>query len=235
VISPIIAILAAGILLGAGLYLAFRKFANVAAIRILRRKLWAHVLGLYLFGDDPLLAIKSLGQLAKTNLLLLLHVMPPLLVIAPFAALAIVYLNGFFTRTPLESGGPAVVTVRLRQPADKSPAVQLEAPSWITVDSPPVHVAAENEISWRIRATAAAHGQLRFTCAKVTVTKEVDSRPAPRYNPAEERLPTGPIRSISISQSSADIDFAGLTMHWISWLAAVSFTTAWMLTFVWRP
>ena len=230
-----IAILAAGILLGAGLYLAFRKFANITAIRILRRKLWAHVLGLYLFGDDPLLAIKSLAQLAKTNLLLLLRVMPPLLVIAPFAALAIVHLSDFFTRTPLESGGPAVVTVRLRQPADKSPAVQLEAPSWITVDSPPVHVAAENEISWRIRATAAEHGQLRFTFANATVTKEIDSRPAPRYNPVEERLPGGPIESISVSPSSTDLEFGGITMHWISWLAAVSFTTAWMLTFLWRP
>ncbi len=234
-ISPILAIFAAGILLGAGLYLAFRKFANVAVIRILRRKLWAHMLGLYLFGEDPVLALKSLAQLLKTNFLLLLHATPPLLAIAPFAALAIVQLNPFFTRTPLESRGPAVVTVRLRQPVDKSPAVLLDAPSWITVDSPPVHVAAENEISWRIRATAAEHGQLRFTCANATVTKEIDSRPAARYNPAKERPPRGAIESIAISPSSADLDVGGITMRWTSWLAAVSFTTAWMLTFIWRP
>ena len=233
--APILAILAAGILFGAALYLVFRRFANLTAIRILRRKLWAHVLGLYLFGDDPLLALKSLAQLVKTNLLLLLHALPPLLVIAPFAALGIVYLNPFFTRTPLESGQPALVTVRMRRPIDKSPTVLLEAPSWITVDSPPVHVAAENEISWRIRATAAGRGQLRFTCANSTVTKEIDSRPAPRYNPAKERFPDGAIESISVSQSPANIKFGGVTMHWISWLAAVAFTTAWMLTLVSRP
>ena len=163
--APILAICAAGVLFGAALYLAFRKFANIAAIRISRRKLWAHVLSLYLFGDDPLLALKSLAQLVKVNFQLLLHGDAAILLAESRAPRAgdLVQLDEFFTRTPLESGLPAVVTVRMRQPLDKSPAVLLEAPSWITVDSPPVHVAAENEISWRIRSTAARHGQLRFT------------------------------------------------------------------------
>jgi hypothetical protein len=225
------------------LFLSFRKFANVAAIRILRRQLWGHLLGLYLFGDDPLLAVRSLFQLAKANLLLLAHTLPPLLVIAPFAALMIVHLNEFFTRTALEHGGPTVLTVRLRSALDQSPAVFLEAPSWIQVDSPPVHAPAVNEISWRIRASAARHGLMKLSIRSESVTKAVDTRPAPRYfakarvasfagsllHPAEERLPAGPIESISLSQAPASITYVGLTMHWIAWLASISLTTAWAL------
>jgi hypothetical protein len=228
-----------GIIAGIFLFLSFRKFANITAIRTLRRQLWGHLLGLYLFGDDPLLAVRSLYQLAKANVLLLAHTLPPLLIIAPFAALTIVHLNEFFTRTPLETGRPTVLTVRLRQPSP----VTLEPPSWIEVDAPPVHVAATNEVSWRIRARSARDGLVKLSIGNELVTKEVDARAAPRYfakvraasfagsllHPAEARLPTGPIESISLSQAPATIAFAGLTMHWIAWLASVSLTTAWAL------
>jgi hypothetical protein len=60
---------------------------------------------------------RSLYQLAKANILLLAHTLPSRLVIAPFAAVTIVHLNEFFTRTPLETGGPTVLTIRLRQPS----------------------------------------------------------------------------------------------------------------------
>ena len=238
--EAIVSVAVLGIIAGVFLFLSFRKFANLAAIRTLRRQLWGHLLGLYLFGDDPLLAVRSLFQLAKANLLLLAHTLPPLLVIAPFAALMIVHLNEFFTRTALENGGPTVLTVRLRSSPDH---VSFEAPSWIQVDSPPVHVAADNEISWRIRARAAGHGLVKLSVGNEIVTKQVDARPAPRYfakaraaslagsllHPAEERLPAGAIEYIYLSQAPATITCVGLTMHWIAWLASISLTTAWML------
>jgi hypothetical protein len=235
-----VSVIVVGVIAGVLLFWSFRKFANIAAIRILRRQLWGHLLGLYLFGDDPLLAVRSLFQLAKANLLLLAHTLPPLLVMAPFAALTIAHLNEFFTRTPLERGGPAVLTIRLR---DQSPPVSLEAPPWIAIDSPPVHVEAANEISWRIRASEAREGQMKFSFGNESVTKQVDTRPAPRYfaktriasltgsllHPAEERLPPGPIESISFSRSP------DLTRPW-AWLVSISLTTAWLLgrMFSWR-
>ena len=122
--EPMLGVAVLGIIAGIFLFLSFRKFANIVAIRTLRRQLWGHLLGLYLFGDDPLLAVRSLFQLAKANVLLLAHTLPPLLIIAPFAALTIIHLNEFFTRTPLGTGRPTVLTVRLRQPSP----VTLEPP-----------------------------------------------------------------------------------------------------------
>src|SRR6202044_526243 len=99
------------------------------AVRAWKRKRSAHMLSLYLFGDDPLLSLRSLGQIAKANAALLLHALPPLLIAAPFVALIAVNLNEFFTRTPLSEGAAAVLTVRLRQPCEPS----LQAPAWIHV------------------------------------------------------------------------------------------------------
>jgi hypothetical protein len=229
-----------GALTGMLLFLVFRRFTNAAAVRTWKRKRSAHVLSLYLFGDDPALSLRSLGQIAKANAALLWHALPPLLIAAPFVAVIAVNLNEFFTPTPLADGGAAVLTVRLSsfqapQPCD----VSLQAPAWLHVDLPPVHIPAASEIGWRIRATSPGHGFVEIACNSERVTKEVDARSAPRYfaklrardlassllHPAESRLPDGPITRIAISES--------LTAPWALWFACIASLTAWLPTVVW--
>jgi hypothetical protein len=275
----VIAAAAAGILAGTVLALSFWLFMDRAAVRTLRRKLWAHVLELRLFGDDPVLAFGSLVRISKTNALLLAHALPPLAIAAPVLVLLTVPLTDFFTRTPLQTGGDAVLTVRLRRvgdgpppgelrhvgdvaptvgmhaaadgalpgarpAADALPSVELQTPPWIEVDAPPVHVPAAHEIAWRLRATAPKLGLCRISVAGETVTKELDARPAPRYSstvrstawadallhPAEGRLPAGPVERIWISPVPAPLRFAGVTMEWWEWLAAIAGLTAWLLS-----
>jgi len=232
----ILAELVWGILTGALLFLVFQKFSNARAVSTWKRKRGGHVLGLYLFGGDPALSLRSLGEIFKANAMLLIYALPPLLIAAPFIALLAVNLNEFFTPTPLAKGGAAVLTVRLRQPCE----ADLRASSWIDVDSPPVHIPAVNEISWRISARSPRPGVVEVTCGGERVTKEVDSRAAPRYfskvrergsfawllHPGESRLPDGPIESIEISQS--------LSGPWEMWFGCIAGLTAWLLGVVKR-
>jgi hypothetical protein len=233
----ILAALVWGALTGLLLFLAFRRFTNIAAVRSWKRKRSAHVLSLYLYGDDPALSLRSLGQIAKANAALLLYALPPLLIAAPFVTVIAVNLNEFFTRTPLADGGAAVLTVRLssfqaNRPCDAS----VKAPGWLHVDLPPVHIPAANEISWRIRATSPRHGFVEIACNGERVIKEIDARVTPRYfaklrardlpssllHPAESRLPRGPIERIALSES--------LTEPWILWFACIASLTAWLPT-----
>jgi len=232
----ILAELVWGALTGMLLFLVFRRFTNATAVRTWKRKRSAHVLSLYLFGDDPALSLRILGQIVKANAALLLHALPPLLIAAPFVTVIAVNLNEFFTRTPLADGGAAVLTVRLGsfqapQPCDAS----LQAPAWLQVDLPPVHIPAASEIGWRIRATSPRDGFVEIACNGERVTKEIDARAAPRYlaklrtrdlfssllHPAESRLPEGPITRIAISES--------LTEPWALWFACIASLTAWLL------
>jgi hypothetical protein len=234
---PILAELIWGALTGMLLFLVFRRFTDIAAVRTWKRKRSAHVLSLYLFGDDPALSLRSLGQIAKANAALLLHALPPLLIAAPLVTVIAVNLNEFFTRTPLADGGAAVLTVRLgsfqkAQPCDPS----LQAPAWLHVDLPPVRIPAAREISWRIRATSPRRGFVEIACAGERVAKEIDARTMPRYfsklrdrdlassllHPAESRLPRGPIERIALSES--------LAAPWALWFACIASLTAWLPT-----
>jgi hypothetical protein len=229
-----------GVLAGMLLFLVFRRFANIAAVRTWKRKRSAYVLSLYLFGDDPALSLGSLGQIAKANAALLLYALPPLLIAAPFVAAIAVNLNEFFTPTPLAHGGAAVLTVQLSSlpvsfQAPQPCEVSLEAPAWLHVDLPPVHIPAASEISWRIRATSPSRGFVEIACNGERVTKEIDARASPRYfaklrardlassllHPGESRLPSGPIESIALSES--------LSEPWALWFACIASLTAWLL------
>jgi len=221
-----------GVLTGLLLFLVFRGFTNATAVCAWKRMRSAHVLSLYLFGDDPVLSLRSLGQIAKANAALLLYALPPLLIAAPFVTVIAVNLNQFFTATPLADGAAAVLTVRLTQPCD----VSLQAPAWLHVDLPPVHIPAAREVSWRIRATSPRHGFVEIACNGERVTKEIDARASPRYfaklrtrdltswllHPGESRLPHGPIEYIALSESIA--------VPWALWFACIASLTAWLPT-----
>jgi hypothetical protein len=189
------------------------------------------MLSLYLFGADPILSLRGLGQIAKANAALLLYALPPLLIAAPFVAVIAVNLNEFFTQTPLADGGAAVLTVRLSQPCEAS----LQAPAWLEVDLPAVHIPATNEIAWRIRAISPRDGFVQIACAGERIAKEIDARPPPRYfakardrdlvssllQPGESRLPAGPVERIALSES--------LIAPWMFWFFGIASLTAWTL------
>jgi hypothetical protein len=242
--DPMAAELVFGILAGIVLALSFWLFADRAAIRALRKRLWSHVLEVRLFGDEPALAFGTLVRTLKTNVLLLGHALPPLVLAAPVVALAAFHLSDFFARTPLAAGADAVLTVRLRGPVDPLPPVELHTPPWIDVDAPPVHILAEREVSWRLRATGPNLGLCYISLPGETVSKELDARPGPRYSgtvraagwaealldPAESRLPDGPVERIWISQLPAPLIWAGVTMDWWEWFAGIAAFAAWVFS-----
>jgi hypothetical protein len=220
-----------GIIAGALIFLAFRKFTNARAVKAWKRKRSGHLLGLYIFGDDPALSLRSLLRITQANAALLLYALPPLLIAAPFVALIALNLNEFFTPTPLATGNAAVLTIRLSQPCE----ALLQAPAWLQVDLPPVHIPATSEISWRIRAMSPQAGAVEINCGSEHVAKEIDARPAPRYfakvrersfarsllHPAESRLPAGPIERIAVSESLAG--------PWEIWFGCIVGLAAWLL------
>lgn len=240
------AAVAFGCVAGVVLAVSFRWLADPRAARVLRRKLWAHVLELRLFGEEPGMALGSLLSIARINALLVSKALPPLLAAAPFLALLAVQLNAFYTRTSLQTGGAAVLTVRLRGALEGSAPIDLRTPSWILVDAPPVHVPAAGEVSWRLRATAPHPGVCTISVGGETVTKELDSRPGYRYSgrvrsrawlealvhPAEDRLPDGPIERIWITEEPAPLTWAGVTMEWEEWFATAASLAACLLS-VW--
>ena len=235
-IHPTAAILF-GVVAGAVLALAFHWFGQPRKTRDLRRKLWAHVLELRLFGDDPSLALASLAHIVGINALLLCYALPPLLVSAPVVLLLLANLNDFFTSTPLSQGRAAVLTVQFRDALPPAESIRLETPSWIVLDASPVHIPAARQISWRIRPIAERLGVCKIIVPEGTVAKELDSRPGLRYSgrvrarawldtvwhPAESRLPEGDIDRVWIASEPSPVP-------WFDWFAATASLSAWLFS-----
>ena len=187
----------AGVACGAVLFLIFRRFTNRSAVRGWKRKRRAHVLGLYLFGDDPLNSLRSFGQIARANAMLLVHALPALAIAAPVIAASVFALDRYETGARLETGGPIVVTARWT--GNCEPSLQ---GNWTT--SPPVHVTALHEISWRIRG----------------------ARPSglpPGFRPASPRA------GCNQTFVNTRLDSAAPPQPWLLWFSLIAWATSWLL------
>jgi hypothetical protein len=161
----------AGVACGVILLLAFRRFMDRRAAREWKRKRRAYVLGLYLFGDDPLNSLRSFGQIARANAMLLLHALPALAVAAPLIAAAIFGLDRYEASARLKPSGAAVVTTHWTGACEP----RLDLPAGMRMDSPAVHIPAVRDVSWRVRIDGKWSGAARAGCGGKWVGTRLES------------------------------------------------------------
>jgi hypothetical protein len=150
-----------------------------------------------------------------------------------------VQIDRYLGATPIAVNAPFLLTIHLAAPASGGDATNdatLDLPPEITMTAPPVHVAAENEIVWRLVGSKEgkyevkiAAGQTAGAAATKTVCVGSD---LPRistvrlrghfwdrmFSSDEPSLPeNGSIDSISINYPDRNIEIAGYGMNWI-WL-----------------
>lgn len=196
------------------------KRARTAAIR----SLWAHLYAIRLYADDPGVVLPSFAGLISANARLLFSMATPVIAMAALFFVSYGYLDTLFGSVTLSPGVARVLTVQLNHLDENGwPPIRLDAPAWIVVDAPPVHVFDSRQISWRIQATKASRGTIQIQSDGESVRKVIDSRSgleffAPvrtqswmrwlRY-PAERPLPAGNIEEISLFDPS--------TSNWAEW------------------
>jgi hypothetical protein len=233
---------------GAFALFAFERLSRAGRRDRALKQLWTALFAIRLFADDPRVVAQSFGRIVVANALLLASALPPLVVLMPLFLLSYGHLDSFFGTTPLAVGAPRVLTVQLNKLNAGSPDVSLITPSWIMVDSPPVHVLDDGEISWSIRATRPAVGSVRVSAGNEVADKSIDSRPGPRYfssarrqswdgalrYPAEKQLPSGLISKVSISEPEASISFFGIGLEWTWWFSILSILSALFLKLMLR-
>ena len=100
----------------------------------------------------------------------------PLVILSVPMAPLLFCLDGFCGSAPLLAGQPAVVTVGISQPLDglSGPPV-LKAPEGMSVESPPVRVFSQHEVSWRVRPERPVSGKLELVVGGRTVEKSVEA------------------------------------------------------------
>ncbi len=211
----------------------FRLTSNQAGIRAAKDKIKAHLLEMRLFKDNLGASLGAQRQILAANWRYLRYSARPMLVMIVPLVLILIQLNFWFGYEPLAAGEPAILKVRLDPGVSPlETEVSLEAPAAIRVETPPLRLAEEHEVDWRIRPQAAGTSRLTVVASggRTEKTVTVGGAPLSRLSPVRARgrfpgqlfrpgesplPPAGPIRSVEVVYPARRLPLLGLRLHWL--------------------
>ena len=240
--SPLAIVVMLSVVVGLLMIVLFGYTSDQKAIGIAKDQLKAHLLAVRLYRDQLQVVMGSYGKILRgTGRYLKLAFKPLLYVIIPITLL-IVQLDRYLGLTPIHPNAPFLVSARVNNP-EALDSVSIDLPPEITASAPPVHIAADNEVVWRLVASQegsyevkiSAGGQSATPSVTPTLTKSVRvssqlARVSPErlrghfwermFSSGESALPANSaIESIAVDYPERNIPLgiAGYEMNWI-WL-----------------
>jgi len=230
--SPLAIVVVLSLVVGLLMVVLFGYTSDQKAIGIAKDQLKAHLLAVRLYRDQIPVVMGSYGKILRgTGRYLKLAFKPLLYVIIPITLL-IVQIDRYLGQTPLPVNAPFLFTVQFNG-SDGLNDVTLDLPPEIAMTAPPVHVAAENAIVWRlagskegkyeVKIAAAGQNAAKSVCvgsglARISTVRLRGQFWRRMFSSAEPSLPQNRvIDSISINYPDRNIDVAGYGINWI-WL-----------------
>ena len=241
---PVVSLTVIAALVGVGMLWVFRRTSDQTRMKAVKRRVYASLLELRVFADEPAVTWRAQKSLFAANFRYMGLALRPALVMCVPLAVLLLHLEAFYGRAPLPVGRDTTVTMAMRAPFNsQEPVPQLEAFGQVAVETPPVRAVDERQVSWRIRPVFGGSGRLLFTVAGKPVRKTIESGNVQRFipgrsvssaiavvwNPTEKRIPSPEVEWIEIRYPEARIDVFGLRLNWIVWFLFVSIVSALLL------
>ncbi len=248
-LPPIVGLSAVSLLAAIGMLLVFRATSNQPAITDVKRRIHAGIFEIRLFNDDLRAMFSAQFDILRHNVTYVrLSLAPMLWMFVPFLLL-IAQLQFYYGYDGFVPGQSAVVKVRLKQGASPksgvAPALALEAPSGVRVQTPLVWIPSEREAAWRIGTEKPGDYQLtvrldgRSATKLVRVSEQVGWRSPERLEagllnellyPVEAPIEASvPIESIALTYPEREINLFGYPVHWMIAFFALSLVFAFAL------
>jgi hypothetical protein len=221
----------------------FARFSDQKRIEIARHKVRAHLYAFRLFVDEPALIFRAQKQLLIWNGHYLALVLVPALVIGIPTLVLLMQLDAVYGRRALAAGESAIVTAHFDIATDLRLISPMLEGRGVDIETPPVRIALEHQVSWRVRAASDASGSVLLSVPTSSASKTVQVGPGLKYIsvrrvasfvdwlrfPGEARLPAGDVQWIEVSYPDAKIYIFGVGMYWLVWFSIVCLIT--MLVF----
>ncbi|MFZ3264721.1 MAG: hypothetical protein WA172_12035 [Terriglobales bacterium] len=241
-LSPLAIVVMLSVVVGLLMIVLFGYTSDQKAIGIAKDQLKAHLLAVRLYRDQLQVVMGSYGKILRGTARYLKLAFKPLLYVIIPITLLIVQLDRVLGLTAIHANTPFLLTARLNNPQALD-RISIDLPPEITASAPPVHVAADNEVVWRLVASQDGAYQVKITAGdpsatpdvtpSVTKTVRVSSQLA-RVSPerwrdhfwervffsGESALPAnGAVESIAVDypERTIPLGIAGYEMNWI-WL-----------------
>ena len=229
--------------------LVFRYGSNQRAIRRAKDRLEAHVLEVRLFQDQLRVVLRAYARLLGGVLVYLRHSLPPLALLALPLLIILVQLEAYFGHTPLQTGNNFIVKARVAGNTSLD-EVSLRLPDGLKLTSPPLRIAEQREIDWRVQADQAGQYAVDVLVGREAFTKQVTvgeglTRVLPErarksvveefLHPGEAQLPAaGPLESIEVLYRPRSVRLAGYDLHWLVAFLAITLLGAFALKGIFR-
>jgi hypothetical protein len=217
--------------------LVFRYSSDQKAIARAKDRLQAHLLAVRLFQDQLPVVLRAYGKiLLGTGSYLRLTFVPLLVAILPMTCL-IVQLDHYLGWMPLQPMHSFLLEARA-DTVESLDQIELRLPDGLTTSAPPVHIAKERLVVWRLEAWHSGEYDVGIAAGGQSVDKHVVvSSTLERISPvklrgslwqrmlssAEPALPdSSVIQSISVYYPARSIRFLGVDWNWIVLFFVVS-------------
>jgi uncharacterized membrane protein (DUF106 family) len=230
--GPWAGMIAVSLAVGVLMLAIFKKTSNQSEIKRVKNIIKAHLLEIRLYKSDLGQSFRSQGAILGANFRYMGHALRPMLVMFIPVLFILAQINLRYGADALSLEGQALVKMTLIEGTSAlGTPITLAAPAGIVVETPPLRIEDEREVSWRIRGAAAGVHRLTFEVGGTTVEKfAVVALPAPSkipslrsrkffdlvLSPGEDPLPKNlPVETIEIVYPAARLAVFGLHVHWL--------------------
>lgn len=216
----------------------FRRLANLDALRAAGKRLYAHLLEIRLYSEEPALVWRAQRALIFDNVRLLGAVSKPVVLLAVVFAATYSRLDAVYGSKPIPVGETAVVMLHVGHEPESSDsgaaAYTLAAPKEIAIETSSIRDYAEREIIWRVRALAPVHAMLHIAGpGGLDLSRSISAGDdSLAYNPRRDFV-GGSLRGSSdvwmeVDYPAAGFGWGGMRFSWIVWFVTLSTVVAGM-------
>lgn len=243
----LVVLLLLSIVTGLVMIVLFGYLSDQKAVRVAKDQLRAQLLAVRLFQDQPQVVVRAYGRiLTGTGRYLKVSFKPLAVIILPMVAL-LLYGDRYLGSLPFQTNQPILLKARLEKPEGLD-NISLRLPAGLAESAPPVHIADNNEVDWRLVASAEGNYEVSVLAEgqelgkQVVVSKNLTHLSECRLRDhfwqrlldcAEPALPANsPVRLLAVNYPARDIDLGPWAANWLVVFFVVSLAAALLFKFI---
>jgi hypothetical protein len=239
--APLILLTAVSLAAGVLMLLVFRYTSDQEKIRRAKDQVQAQLLAVRLFQDQLSAVMLAYGRLVRGTVRYIGVMLKPTLILALIFAPVIVLLDPYFGWEPLRPQQPFLMKVGVAEP-NVLDGVSLELPAGIVSSAPPVHIASDQQVVWRLVADSDGVYPVTVVANGATLSKPVIvSAGLPHISatsmrgqfwqrwlePGATALPDdSPVRSIAVGYAPREMNVWLFQTNWIILFFVISIVAA---------
>lgn len=243
----VMVLLVLSILTGLVMIVLFGYLSDQNAVRRAKDQLRAQLLAVRLFQDQPQVVLRAYGRIfTGTGRYLRVSFKPLAVIVIPMIAL-LIYGDRYLGSLPFQTNQPILLKAQLDKP-DTLDSVSLRLPPGLSESAPAVHIAEDNEVDWRLVASAQGNYTVHVLAGEEELGKQVvvsndlahlsECRLRGRFwrrllECAEPAIPVNaPVRLVAVNYPERNIDLGPWTTNWLVVYFIVSLAAALLFKFL---